>query len=90
MTTDDPADRRRDFAALHLAWREATADWLAARGLYERLRAGSCSEGQRLREAAQTYAFASHRRGMLTRDVEHFADAFDAGPPLRATRPSER
>jgi hypothetical protein len=90
MTSFDPADRRRDYEALRLAWREATAEWLDARGQYERIRCGAGGDRQRLLEAAHTYAFASHRRCALARDVERYADAFDACPSLRATRTSER
>jgi hypothetical protein len=90
MTSNDRTEQRRDYADLHRAWREATADWLAARGHYERLREGSCAGGRRLMEAAQTYAFASHRRSALARDIERYADALDAGAPLPVTRTSAR
>jgi len=90
MTTDDPTDHLRDCQELRLAWREATSDWLEARRQYERLQAGNGTDPRRLQEAAQTYAFAAHRRSLLYRDVEQAAEALDAFAHLRTLPASAR
>jgi hypothetical protein len=90
LTSEDTTDRLRDCDDLRRAWREATTDWLEARRQYERLLADRGADTRRRDEAAQTYAFATHRRSLLCRDIERAAAMPGAGTPLRATRASSR
>ena len=90
MTTDDPTDRLRDCQELRLAWREASSDWLVARRHYERMQTDAGADTRRLQEAAQTYAFAAHRRSLLCRDIEQAAEALDAFAQLRTIPASSR
>jgi hypothetical protein len=90
MTAEHLTDRLRDCQELRLAWREATVEWLDARRQYERLRGGAHADARQLREAAQTYAFAAHRRSLLCRDVEHVAEVLDACTALPTVRASAR
>jgi hypothetical protein len=90
MTADAPTDRLRDQQELRLAWREATLDWLDARHQYERLRTDENTDSRQLREAAQTYAFAAHRRALLYLDADHVADLLDAGEYVGSVRASAR
>ncbi len=90
MTTDDPTDHLRDCRELRLAWREATSEWLAARRHFERMQTDAGADARRRQEAAQTYAFAAHRRSQLCRDVERATETLESWAHLRTVPGSAR
>jgi hypothetical protein len=90
ISADGPNQRIRDCEELRLAWREATADRLAARREHHRLQADAGTDMPRLAQAARTYAFAAHRHSMLSRDAEQLAEPLDGHVAARATPPSAR